>query len=72
MGSPNTQKSMLSCCMSTMTMDDYGLARLKELSEQSNSLGSVSEVTRINEIIDILSNLAASLREGMSCFRMRD
>jgi len=50
--------------ISTMTMEDYGLARLTKLTEQLGSSDTTRSSTIIEEIIRILSNLAASLRDG--------
>jgi hypothetical protein len=48
----------------TMTMEDYGIARLSELTEQLGSSDNTKGDTRIEETIKILSGLAASLRDG--------
>jgi hypothetical protein len=67
MGSPTSQKLKLSSfTSSTMTMEDYGLARLSELTEQLSSSDATEINTRIEEIVTILSDLAASLRDGES------
>jgi hypothetical protein len=50
--------------ISTMTMEDYGIARLSELTEQLGSSDNTKGNTRIEETIRILSDLAASLRDG--------
>jgi hypothetical protein len=48
----------------TMTMEGYGLARFSELTEQLDSSEATEINTRIEEIVTILSDLAASLRDG--------
>jgi hypothetical protein len=55
----------------TMTMKDYGLARLSELTEQSGSSEATEINTRIEEIVTILSDLAASLRDGESSPKLK-
>jgi hypothetical protein len=52
--------------ISTMAMKDYGLARLSELTDQLGSAEATEINTRIEEIVTILSDLAASLRDGES------
>ena len=45
-------------------MGDYGLVRLSELTEHLGSSDTTKTNTSIDEIIKILSDLAASLRDG--------
>jgi hypothetical protein len=45
-------------------MEDHGLARLEELTVDQKSTGTTSVDDHLKEIIDILANLAASLRDG--------
>jgi hypothetical protein len=49
-----------------MTMWDYGLARLSDLTEQLRSSDTINRHEWVAEIITILSDLAASLRDGES------
>jgi len=45
-------------------MTDYGVARLKELTEDQKGLDAIFMAAKIDEVIVVLSDLAASLREG--------
>jgi hypothetical protein len=64
MGSPVVQKVQAQSCISLLTMEDHGLARLEELTVIQKSTGATSVDDHLKEIIDILANLAASLRDG--------
>lgn len=50
-------------------MGDYGLARLKELTERQISPYTASNIEGVDEIVEILSSLAASLRDGEYCLK---
>ena len=64
MGSPTFKAQSQLIHFSTMTMEDYGLARLSDLTEQQGSSEGTERKTGIEKIIQILSDLAASLRDG--------
>lgn len=64
MGSPTFKAQSQLIHFSTMTMEDYGLTRLSDLREQLSSSEDTDRKTRIEEIIKVLSDLAASLRDG--------
>jgi len=64
MGSPSFKAQSQLIHFSTMTVEDYGLTRLSDLREQLSSSEDTDRKTRIEEIIKILSDLAASLRDG--------
>jgi len=54
----------LSLVLSSSTMTDYGVSRLEELTIKQCSSDNTSISARLDDIIESLSNLAVSLRNG--------